>query len=80
MSPRLIDRANLDFLLFDWLGLEKLLERPVFSEHGRESVSAQLDLAERIAAERFLPHYKLSDQIEPTLGEGGVEILPAIGR
>lgn len=79
MSPRLIKRANLDFLLFDWLGLEKLLERPVFREHSRESVGAQLDLAERIAAERFLTHYKTSDQIEPVLGEGGVEVLPAIG-
>ena len=80
MSPRLIERANLDFLLFEWLGLERLLERPVFCEHSRESVGAQLDLAERIAAERFLPHYKLSDQIEPVLGEGGVEVLPAIGE
>lgn len=78
MSPRLIDRSNLNFLLFDWLGLEAVLRRPAFSDHDRASVMALLDLAERLADERFLSHYKDSDQIEPRLTADGVEVLPEI--
>ena len=78
MSPRLIDRTNLNFLLFDWLGLEELLRRSAFAEHSRDSIAAFLDLAERLASEHFLPHYKTSDQTEPRLTVDGVEALPEI--
>lgn len=78
MTPRQIDRANLDFMLFDWLGLEELLVRDVNSDHSRESITALLDLADRIARERFLTHYKDSDRIEPRIGDDGVAVLPAI--
>ncbi len=78
MSSSPIHRANLDFLLFDWLGLEALLQRQSFREHSRESVAAMIDLSEELATETFLPHYKASDQIEPKIGADGVEVLPAI--
>lgn len=79
VSQHLIDRRNLDFLLFDWLGLKKLLQRPRFADHSPDSITAFLDLAEKLASDRFLPHYKASDQAEPRLtAEGGVEALPEI--
>jgi alkylation response protein AidB-like acyl-CoA dehydrogenase len=75
---RIVNRRDLDFLLFEWLGLEELLERPVFADHSRETLSAMLDLGERLATERFLPHYKTSDQKEPRLVGETVQVLPEI--
>jgi alkylation response protein AidB-like acyl-CoA dehydrogenase len=74
----LIDRSNLDFLLNQWLKVDELLTRPTFAMHDLAEVSAYLDLAEELAADHFLTHYKLSDQFEPKLTEEGVEVLPQI--
>jgi alkylation response protein AidB-like acyl-CoA dehydrogenase len=78
MNNRNVDTANLNFLLFDWLGLRQLLQRSVFAEHSEESVTALLGLAEKLSNKEFLQHYKASDQSEPKLGVDGVEVLPAI--
>ncbi len=79
MTDPLLRRTDVDFLLFDWLGLERLLEHGQFADHNRETIGAVLDLSERLAADVFLPHYKASDSIEPTLDADGVHVLPAIG-
>jgi hypothetical protein len=34
---------------------------PRFADHGRETVAALLDLAETLAEDKFLNHYKASD-------------------
>lgn len=74
----LIDRSNLDFLLNRWLKVDELLTRPAFGMHDLAEVSAYLDLAEELAGDQFLTHYKLADQFEPKLTEEGVEVLPQI--
>ncbi|MDR3449768.1 MAG: acyl-CoA dehydrogenase [Alphaproteobacteria bacterium] len=79
MTHPLLRRADVDFLLFDWLRLEGLLEHGKFADHNRETIGAILDLSERLAADVFLPHYKASDSIEPYLDADGVHVLPAIG-
>ena len=61
-------RSTLDFLVNDWLG----------AEEDREVVDGLLDLAEGIAADHFLPHYKLTDAQEPRLDSNGVHAHPAI--
>ncbi|MCB1395396.1 MAG: acyl-CoA dehydrogenase [Rhodobacteraceae bacterium] len=80
MTETLFPPDLVDFLLFDWLNLEQLLQRPQFADHDRESVTALLDLADRMAREEFLPHYKTADQVEPRLTpEGDVQVLPQAG-
>lgn len=80
MSDTLLPADLVEFLLFDWLALEQVLARPRFAEHDRGSVLALLDLADRMARDAFLPHYKTGDQIEPRLGpDGDVHVLPEIG-
>lgn len=66
----LIPRAEIDFLLHDWLGAAS-------AEHSRETIDALMDLSERLAREAFLPHYREADTIEPKLEHGEVRILPA---
>lgn len=71
-----IDRSTLDFMLFDWLGVESLCARPRFGEHERDTFAAAIDIAERIAANHFAPHRRTSDVEEPVVRDGRV-ILPA---
>ena len=52
----LLSRRDLDFLLYDWLGVEQLCERPRHAEHSRETFDAVLDTGEAIATEKFAPH------------------------
>jgi len=73
MPHSLPSRRDIDFLLFDWLDLGRRADR--------ETIAAFLDLSERLAADQFLPHYKLADAQEPFLDASGqVHILPAIGE
>ena len=67
MAEPFSPRRELEFLLFDWLGVGS-------GEADRQTFSAILDLAETLAADSFLSHYKLADRQEPRLGEEGVEI------
>lgn len=65
-------RRDVDFLLFDWLHAGERVDPDV--------AGGLLDLSERLAAERFLPHYKQADREEPWLGaDGDVHICQPIG-
>ncbi len=80
MTDALLPADYVDFVLFDWLGLDAVLSRPQFADHDRDSVRALLDLADRLARDAFLPHYKAADRIEPALTpDGDVHVLPEIG-
>jgi alkylation response protein AidB-like acyl-CoA dehydrogenase len=73
-----IDRAILDFLLYDWLDATALTKLPRFSEHSRETFDAVLDLSARVADEHFAPHAKQSDRNEPVFDGETVHVLPDI--
>ncbi len=73
-----IDRATLDFLVYDWLAADALTAHERFAEHSRETFDAVLDLSARLADEHFAPHYKLSDRVEPSLDGDAVHVLPEI--
>ena len=66
MRSNLLSRRDLDFLLYEWLDVEKLTKRARFAEHSREIFDDLLDLSERIATERFAPHNKRNDSEEPS--------------
>ena len=61
-SPSTILSArDLQFMLFEWLDVEQLAERPRFAEHDRETYDALLALCEQLSTEHFAPHYRRSD-------------------
>ncbi|MEZ5658294.1 MAG: acyl-CoA dehydrogenase C-terminal domain-containing protein [Burkholderiaceae bacterium] len=60
-----MNRAHLNFLLEDWLEVSALTKRPRFAEHSLETFTAVLDLAERLARDKFAPCYRLLDVEEP---------------
>ena len=68
-------RPTVDFLLYDWLGVQTLGERERFAEHSRETFDAVLDTCERIAREKYAPFNRLVDTQEPHF-DGEKVILP----
>jgi alkylation response protein AidB-like acyl-CoA dehydrogenase len=68
-------RNTVDFLLYDWLGVEALCTRERYADHSRETFDAVLDTCERIAEEQFTPHNRTVDVQEPRQ-QGEAVILP----
>jgi butyryl-CoA dehydrogenase len=68
-------RPTVDFLLHDWLQVEKLQSRERFADHNRETFDAVLDTCERIAREKYAPFNRLVDTQEPHF-DGEKVILP----
>jgi alkylation response protein AidB-like acyl-CoA dehydrogenase len=58
-------RSTLDFLLYDWLGVNLLNQRERFTDHSRETFDAVLDTCERIAREKYAPFNRLVDTQQP---------------
>ncbi|MGK5671561.1 acyl-CoA dehydrogenase [Micromonospora sp. URMC 106] len=78
MSSTLLSRRDLRFLLHDWLEVTRLTERSRYAEHSRETFDAVLDLAERVATERFAPHNRAADLNEPTFDGRRVHTIPQV--
>lgn len=71
-SSRILSRRDLDFMLYEWLDVERLTRAPRYAEHSREVFDSVLDLFEEIAEEHFAPINRLLDANEPTFD--GVEV------
>lgn len=81
MSPSpLLSRADLDFLLHDWLRVSELTERERYADHSRETIDAVVDLSAELAEKYFAPHNRKSDLTEPKLVGEDVELIPEIGE
>lgn len=72
----ILSRRDIDFLLFEWLDVAELLNRPRHAEHDIQTVSAVLDLAQSLAEDLFAPHNKSSDSAEPVMLADGSVVLP----
>ncbi len=79
MSSNLLSARNLSFLLHEWLDVELLSSRPRFAEHSRETYDALLELCEQLATDHFAPHFRASDEHEPSFDGTTVTVLPEVG-
>ena len=66
VESKLLNPRDLAFLLYDWLDVERLCERPRYAEHSRETFDAALATSARIATAHFKPINRLLDTEEPT--------------
>ena len=80
MRSKLLNRRDLDFILYELLDVESLTKRPRFAEHSRETFDAALDTATKIAEEKFAPHNRKGDLNEPRFDGVRVEIIPEVGE
>jgi butyryl-CoA dehydrogenase len=78
VSSTILSARDLEFLLFEWLDVERLSERPRFAEHDRETYDALLALCEQLATEHFATHYRKSDTEEPVFDGEKVRLIPEI--
>jgi len=74
----IVNRRDLDFLMYETLQLDELLARGRYSDYDRESVGAILDLSQSLAEEKFQPFAGHLDQNEPKYVDGKVEIIPEV--
>ncbi len=82
MQSTLLSRRDIDFLLYEWLDVLALTQRPRYLDHNRETFDAAIDTAEQIATELFAPHNKKNDQQEPHAVAGAgcleVQLIPEV--
>ncbi|MBU9762325.1 acyl-CoA dehydrogenase [Mycobacterium sp. TNTM28] len=78
MKSTILSRRDLDFLLYEWLDVEKLTALDRFAEHSRETFDGVLELCEQLATRYFAPHNKLSDANEPTFDGHAVALVPEV--
>ena len=78
MQSKLLNRRDLDFILYELLDVEALTRRPRFAEHSRETFDAALETAATIAEEKFAPHNRKADLNEPRFEGGRVHIIPEV--
>ncbi len=80
----IMSRRDIEFLLFEWLNVTELLDRPRFAEHSPETFRAVLELAEQLATNDFAPHNRKADENEPHVVDGKVvlidEVAPALAK
>ena len=78
MQSKLLNRRDLDFILYELLDVEALTKRERFAEHSRETFDAAIDTAARIAEEKFAPHNRKADLNEPRFDGKKVEMIPEV--
>jgi len=74
----IVNRRDLDFLMYETLKLDELLEHQRYRDYDRESIGAILDLSQSMAEDIFQPFAGHLDQNEPRYVDGKVEIIPEV--
>ena len=74
----MLNRRDVQFVLYDLLGADDLATRPRHAGQGREIYDAVLDTAEGIAREFYAPNRKANDQQEPEIRDGKVWLQPGV--
>jgi len=74
----LIAPRDLDFILYELLEVERLLERRRFADHSRETFEATIATARRVAEARFRPHNRANDENEPQWDGRRIAIIPEV--
>ncbi|AKJ30246.1 acyl-CoA dehydrogenase [Caldimonas brevitalea] len=74
----IINRRDLDFLVFELLDAASLIERPRHADHSLDTFAAALDTAQAIATDHFAPHNRRSDEHEPQFDGQRVTLIPEV--
>lgn len=77
-NEMILSRQDVDFLLFDWLNIEALNQRPRFAGQERSDYVAVLNVYEDLATDLFAPHNKKNDSHEPSFDGERVTVNPEV--
>ncbi len=78
MNSPIVNRRDLDFLLYELLNVERFTERTRYGDHSRETFDAAIDTAHRLALEHFHPHNRKGDTHEPVFDGDQVSTIPEV--
>ena len=76
MNTPLLNERDLEFMLYEFLDTESLLQRDRYQEHSREIFDAILDTARTIAEQYFANHNAKGDADEPSFDGEKVYLIP----
>ncbi len=76
--PAIMNQRDLEFLVYELFNSEALTTRERYEEHNRETFDATIDLARRIAEDKFMPIQLKVDKNQPTFDGKRVEMIPEI--
>ncbi|NKB39052.1 MAG: acyl-CoA dehydrogenase [Gammaproteobacteria bacterium] len=74
----LLNRRDLEFLLYEFLEVASLCDYERYAEHDRETFDAVLEACEQLATEQFLSHAAKLDENEPQFDGEQVHIIPEV--
>lgn len=74
----IVNRRDLDFIMYEVMALNSLLDSDRYGDYDREDINAILDLSQSIAEEKYLPCAAKLDENEPEYVDGKVEIIPEV--
>jgi alkylation response protein AidB-like acyl-CoA dehydrogenase len=78
MNNELVKRKELAFQLYELLDTETLCGRERFVEHNRETFDAVMEIANKIATEKFATHNAKGDANEPTFDGQKVHMISEV--
>ncbi|WP_101760103.1 acyl-CoA dehydrogenase [Oceanicoccus sp. KOV_DT_Chl] len=78
MAAPILDRRDLEFMLYELFDTEALTQRPRYADHNRETFQAAMDTAQTIAEKYLLPNRLKVDQHQPTFDGDRVQMIPEI--
>ncbi|WP_323844886.1 acyl-CoA dehydrogenase [Microbulbifer magnicolonia] len=80
MSGQLLNERDIEFLLYEFLDTETLLQRPRYREHSREIFNATLATARTVAQKYFANHNAKGDANEPRFDGDEVHLIEETKR
>lgn len=78
MAEKFVSKRNLDFLLYEVHGVERLSQLPYFGDHTRETFDLVLDTALKLARNLMYPYLREMDEKAPVLEDGQVKVHPVV--
>lgn len=70
----IVDTRDQDFVLYEMLGLEDLLNHKAFKDHSKDTVDMTLELSAKIAEEEVYPTFQKGDQEGAHFKDGKVTV------
>jgi len=78
MAERFVSKRNLDFLLYEVHGMERLSRLPYFEDHTRETYDLVMETALKLARNLMHPYLTEMDEKAPVLENGQVKVHPIV--
>ncbi len=78
MAEKFVSKRNLDFLLYEVHGVERLSSLPYFEDHTRETYDLVMDTALKLARNLMYPYLREMDEKAPVLEDGQVKVHPVV--